>query len=313
MTEIIGVGSRNYIGLVDEATVLKYPHLPRGPPPAKASKIYERWRSDAEDGLDAEEKMLQAIGPHPRIVGFKARRDDGGLLLEYMANGMVGSYLHEKTSIWQRLQWTLQATEAVAFIHSRDVLHCDLNVYNMLLDAGLNIKLCDFQGRLLSPNGDRVLCNGGSSEGTKYSMPRADPEDASRKSDIFALGSVMYFLMTGHEVYPGLHHASDEDEIVRRFQHGDFPPIDTALGREIMYRCWLGEYESAQDMANDVADLLHNEGIAHTSSTSSDSSDNLGSCYRIPCSRRRPRRRATGGQGTRRRHGFPRSCQTLVH
>jgi hypothetical protein len=63
----------------------------------------------------------------------------------------------------QKLLWALQIAEAVDYIHSPDVLHCNLNAKNVLLDEELSIKLCDFQGKLLNAGGS-VQCDGGCHE-----------------------------------------------------------------------------------------------------------------------------------------------------
>ena len=59
-------------------------------------------------------------------------------------------------------------------IHSKDVIHCDIQVSKLLLDIEVNIKLCDFQARRLGSNG-QLKSDGGSSENPKFFMPRDDP------------------------------------------------------------------------------------------------------------------------------------------
>jgi Protein tyrosine and serine/threonine kinase len=79
-----------------------------------------------------------------------------------------------------RPKWSQQAAEETAYVHTRAVLHCDINVNNLLLDENLNIKLVDFQGRYLAPDGT-VLLDGRSSENVKSPMPRSDPNHADQK------------------------------------------------------------------------------------------------------------------------------------
>ena len=135
VVEFLGIGSISFVGAVDETTVLKYPKTP----------------GDTEDItiLDVEAQMLSRIGPHKHIIGFKGRKDDG-LLLERARHGSISQFLQENAPTWQqRYMWARQVTEAVAVTHRADILHCDVNVNNILLDVNLTVKLCDFQGRLL--------------------------------------------------------------------------------------------------------------------------------------------------------------------
>lgn len=69
-----------------------------------------------------------------------------------------------------------------------------------LLDVELDIKLGDFQGRILAQD-EKVQEDGLSVENTKSFMPRDDSNYADLKTEIFALGS---YIMEGQEPYPDL-------------------------------------------------------------------------------------------------------------
>jgi serine/threonine protein kinase len=142
---------------------------------------------------------------------------------------LIAQYIKRTISsptTWQRLKWSQQAAEGTAYILTLGVLHCDINVNNLLLDKDLNVKLADFQGRYISP--DRItLLDGLSSENVKSSIPRSDPNHADEKTDVFALGSAIYYIMTGHEPFPELDSLNDdhEAEIVSLYRSGQFPHL----------------------------------------------------------------------------------------
>lgn len=145
-----------------------------------------------------------------------------------MPNGSVERYLRNvapNTSLNQRLKWALQAAEGLAYGHAKNGLHCDISVGNLLLDSDLNIKLSDFQGRLLHQSGT-VILNGGAAESVMSSMPRPDRNHCDPKTDIFALGTAIYLMITGHPPFPGLDTVDDEDKIQRRFEGGELPPLE---------------------------------------------------------------------------------------
>ncbi|KAL9033168.1 MAG: hypothetical protein Q9180_006094 [Flavoplaca navasiana] len=237
VTEFLGLGSDSFIGAVGETTVLKYPKTP-GDKTALAI-------------LDLEAQILTTIGPHKHIVGYRGQREDG-LLLERALRGSIAQFLKDYTPTWQqRLAWARQATEAVAVTHRAGVIHCDVNVNNLLLDNDLMVKLCDFQGRLLRPDGS-VDKDGLARENIKSFMPRADPNHSDRKTDIFALGSAFYHIMLGHEPFPDMDPFDDEKQIEARFASHQFPEMEFLLMNCVTRKCWAGEYDSAEAVLRDL-------------------------------------------------------------
>jgi hypothetical protein len=57
-----------------------------------------------------------------------------------------------------------------------------------------------------------VILDGLSSGNVKASMPRSDRNHADHTTDIFALGSAIYYMMTGHETFLELNPLDDDDE-----------------------------------------------------------------------------------------------------
>lgn len=231
---IIAHGGGCWIGEVDETTVLKYPH----------TREEMKW-------VRIEAKILSVLGRHPRIAQSKGLTKDG-LLLQFAPNGDVHDYLiaHPETSLERRLAWCIQATEAVAYIHSKRTFHCDIRHDNLLLDANLDLKLADFQGQHFSADGDIVL-DALSLESTKAYLPRTPADHASIRTDLFALGSAIYFIMMGHEVFPDLDKSEDEDGIERRFRTREFP-TDPHICAAITAKCWKQVYSSAPQVLADL-------------------------------------------------------------
>ncbi|KAL8696292.1 MAG: hypothetical protein Q9201_007731 [Fulgogasparrea decipioides] len=121
-------------------------------------------------------QLLATIGPHKHII-------------ERAQRGSIARFFEEhRPTRQQKLAWARQATEAIAAIH------CDINVNNLLLHDNLAVKLCDFQGRLLQPNGN-VDKDGLARENIKSFTHRADPNYSDRITDIFALESTFYHIM----------------------------------------------------------------------------------------------------------------------
>lgn len=234
---IIATGSMNFVGLVDETTVLKYPHI-----------------KGESEGLDIERQIFQVLQSHPHIIEFKGIHEEG-VLLGYACHGSIADYLQLKPnqSIQDKLRWSLQAAMAVSHIYLKGVIHCDISVGNLLLDEMINVKLCDFQGRLLQSDGT-IQLDGGSSENTKSSMPRMDSEVQNEKTDIFALGSAIFYILNEYQPFPELDSNRDELEITRRSKYGEYPAMNFPAG-EIIKKCWSGLFESAEDLVQELAEV----------------------------------------------------------
>lgn len=71
-----------------------------------------------------------------------------------------------------------------------------------------------------------MLLDGGAAESTMSSMPRRDRTHCDRKTDLFAFGAVIYFMMVGKPPFPDLDTVDNGDEICRRFKYREFPPLE---------------------------------------------------------------------------------------
>ena len=85
-------------------------------------------------------------------------------------------------------------TEAIAVIYRAGVIHYDININNLLLNDNLIVKLCNFQGWLLRPDGS-VDKDGLTRKNIKSFIFRADPNYSDRITNIFALGSTFYHII----------------------------------------------------------------------------------------------------------------------
>lgn len=239
---VIAAGSSAFIGEVDDYTVFKYPLAPNGD----------------MSRLEIERKLLEIVGLHERIIKLKDASGTG-LYLERAANGTLADYMLEianpPPSMHRRLAWCRETVEAVSIVHDRGLLHCDIQPTNLLLDDELHVKLSDFQGKQLSPDGS-VLLDGGSSEPGRFYCPRDDPFEANIKTELFALGCTIYFIIKGHAVYPDIKDGEYGwyEKVQDRFAQGDFPQ-DSHICTEITSKCWLGGYKSAEELLRDIVSI----------------------------------------------------------
>ncbi|KAJ5432161.1 uncharacterized protein N7458_011317 [Penicillium daleae] len=131
VSEIIGRGGASFIGVLDESTVLKYPCIPGN-----------------NEGIQTEARLLEAIGSHPRIIATEGLTKYG-LVLQRASTGCLNDYIDYIASLPaipfdRKLLWRKQTAEAVSVIHEKHVIHCDINLQNLLLDKHLDLLLADF-------------------------------------------------------------------------------------------------------------------------------------------------------------------------
>ncbi|EUC40890.1 hypothetical protein COCMIDRAFT_107621 [Bipolaris oryzae ATCC 44560] len=197
------------------------------------------------DSLQVERRIYERFeerGGHEGLLRYHGPFDRFGIRLEYAPGFNLCSTLSSRMDISfaQRLRWVQQITDALSFVHSVRVIHGDLTCSNVFLTKELDAKLGDFGGSSLDGSSLLVAVT----ESHRY-----PGELLSTHADIFALGSVIYHIMTGTAPYHGL---SDE-QIDTLFQKSEFPStISLGPVGQVITKCWQAKYDSAEAVSNDI-------------------------------------------------------------
>lgn len=199
----LGVGGMGTVWLAERAdgalkrkVALKLPHL--------------TWAPGLAERMARERDILASL-EHPHI----ARLYDAGvdqhsrpyLALEYVEGQPIDAYVRAKAlSIRERLALILQVASAVAFAHSRLVVHRDLKPTNILVTAEGQVRLLDF-GIAKLMEGDRAAETQLTQlSGRALTLDYASPEQIrgqpiSTASDVYSLGVVAYELLASAKPY----------------------------------------------------------------------------------------------------------------
>lgn len=242
----------------------------------------------SEEALRRFEREAQALARlrHPGIAQIyeAGTYEDAGVSLPFFALEYIPSaktiieYARAKSlDTRQKLDLFLQVCEAVHYGHQRGIIHRDLKPGNILVDPEGRVRIIDFGvARAI----DSDLEAGGSQTqvgqivGTaQYMSPEqfaADPHDLDTRSDVYALGVVLYELLAGRLPYGTDNSGVFEiARLVREEQpdalggvvpgiHGEIELIvDKALQKDRDHR-----YQSAYGLAADIRRHLKGEAIS---------------------------------------------------
>ena len=142
-----------------------------------------------------------AAAEHPHIVPLYSAESTGGLLYLVMrllpGQSLKDRIAEGKLPAAEAARIGLECARALAAAHAVGVVHRDIKPGNILLDANGNATITDFGIALVTSRRARELL--GSTTGTPlYMSPeQALGEQVDGRSDVYALGVVLYEMLTG--------------------------------------------------------------------------------------------------------------------
>ena len=177
---------------------------------------------DLVERLRREARAASRIG-HPNVVDVtdSGTTDDGAFffVMEYLEGRELGDVVFEEKGIDVRraVGITIQICRALRAAHAAGVIHRDLKPENVLLverDGQKDfVKVLDFGIAMNLTDGDetssvgprRKLTNPGVAMGTpEYMAPeQAAGRPADARSDVYAVGGILYEMLVGHPAYEG--------------------------------------------------------------------------------------------------------------
>ena len=129
-------------------------------------------------------------------------------VMDYIEGEPIDAWCdRRKLNVTERLKLFLSVCDAVQYAHQRLVVHRDLKPANILVTAEGNVKLLDFGIARLLESKDTVQDEGATLTLSGAMTPEyASPEqvlgeEVHTTTDVYALGVVLYELLTGHRPY----------------------------------------------------------------------------------------------------------------
>jgi serine/threonine protein kinase len=129
------------------------------------------------------------------------------------------------------------------------VIHSDVGSHNFLVQGDGTLALADFGGSVI--DGASALV----SYSTRYCRQTSatDDSNSTEVDDLFALGTVIYEIYVGHQMFSG----QSSREIRKLMLQRTFPDLESIGNippgvKVVVRKCWAAEYCSANELLRDI-------------------------------------------------------------
>jgi serine/threonine-protein kinase len=237
----------------DKQVAIKIPHAEMEKDPI----LLERFKREQEIGQELDHPgIVKTFDGENRSRLYMVMEWVDGKLLRHVLNEQ-DQYGERRLPIPRAVKITLGICDALDYMHKHGVVHRDLKPENVMVDDQDNIKLIDF-GIAMKEDARRLTYAGPSPMlGTPdYISPeQVKGQRGDQRSDIYALGSMLYEMLTGKVPFVGANPLVVMNERVlmdpvpaRKVNPEISPQLD-----EILHRAMVREprhrYSTAADMA----------------------------------------------------------------
>lgn len=238
----------------NDKVVLKFPDITQLGDPA----VYERFKREIAIGKLLNHSDL------PRALTY-SEGNPPFLVLNYVEGESIASVLNDKRkyTVDKIMELCANLLEVLHYCHEKGICHRDIKPENLLIGTDGRIKIIDF-GIAGMEGAPRVTYRGFSGlMGTpEYMSPeQIKGERGGPKSDIYAVGCLIYYLLAGIPPYTG------DNPLAVMYQHmtgsikpltdirRDISPSVYAVIKKALRRRKEERYGSALEMAKDLRNL----------------------------------------------------------
>lgn len=236
-------------------------------------------RATANARLESEARVVGRLA-HPGIVPVLGRERDGEwhyLVSEYVEGTTLGALLAgESTSVLALddyaaiARFLAEVADALAHAHQLGVLHRDIKPSNILVGRDGRPRLTDF-GLARDLGGDGLTMTGAMVGTLAYMSPeqcRGNASTIDERTDVYALGAVLYEVLTQRRPFEGeteLEIASailGREPIAPRRLRSRVPRALEVICQKAMEKDPADRYESAEALRGDLEAFVAGQPLA---------------------------------------------------
>lgn len=232
-----------------------------------AVKILPPDKAQSEAAVQRFMREAQAVAclDHPNVI----RAHDVGrhgplffMVLEYVEGVNLQNLVesHGRLAIPRVINYIAQAALGLHAAHWSGLIHRDVKPANILLDHSGLVKILDLGLARWAAEVGELTRSGGGEDGllgtADYIAPEQalDPASADWRADIYSLGAVAFFLLTGHPPYEG---GTVAQKLMRhqaaaipsaRSERPELPPTLDALIKRMMAKNPADRPQSAEEV-----------------------------------------------------------------
>ncbi|MGA2928994.1 MAG: protein kinase [Solirubrobacteraceae bacterium] len=231
-----------------------------------AIKLMNREVTADSDELERFRREARAVAQlsHPHVVGvIDAGEDEDGrpyIVFEYVEGETLKERIRRlgRLPITEAVAYAIEIARALGAAHARHIVHRDVKPQNVLIDEEGSAKVTDFGiARTLDEEG--LTADGRVLGTTDYVSPeQALGQHVTGQSDLYALGVVLYEMLTGEVPFKG------ENQIAVAMKHvreqlpdvqAKRPEVSAALAAVLDTATAKGVEDRYADDAELIADL----------------------------------------------------------
>lgn len=207
---------------------------------------------------------------HPNIVEiYDVGEEDGEhyIVMEYIEGKTLKQLLKKRESLTltEVIDIMTQLTDGISHAHESYIIHRDIKPQNIMIEDDGRIKITDF-GIAMALNATQLTQTNSVMGSVHYLPPeQASGKSATVKSDIYAMGIMMYELLTGTVPFRGdnaveiaLKHMKDKIPSVRK-QDPSIPQSVENIILKATAKNPRNRYDSAKEMHEDLLNCLSDE------------------------------------------------------